>query len=66
LTIIQGDISTVEADAVVNPTNASFYLGGEVGMYFAYYSSLFLFELFVMRKSHTFSLWKISLEITLG
>ena len=23
----------VEADAVVHPTNATFYLGGEVGMY---------------------------------
>ena len=33
LTVIQGDISTVEADAIVHPTNASFYLGGEVGMY---------------------------------
>ncbi|KAJ7383676.1 Core histone macro-H2A.1, partial [Desmophyllum pertusum] len=31
LTVIQGDISTVEADALVHPTNASFYLGGEVG-----------------------------------
>ncbi|XP_068706463.1 core histone macro-H2A.1-like isoform X1 [Montipora foliosa] len=31
LTVIQGDISAVEADALVNPTNATFYLGGEVG-----------------------------------
>lgn len=31
LTVIQGDIVNVAADAIVNPTNASFYLGGEVG-----------------------------------
>lgn len=31
LTVIQCDIATVEADALVHPTNASFYLGGEVG-----------------------------------
>ena len=41
MTVIQGDISTVEADAIVHPTNASFYLGGEVGMCIASYSSLF-------------------------
>ena len=33
MTVIQGDITAVEADAIVNPTNATFYLGGEVGMY---------------------------------
>ena len=33
LTVIQGDVSQVEADALVHPTNATFYLGGEVGMY---------------------------------
>ncbi|XP_015778074.1 PREDICTED: core histone macro-H2A.1-like, partial [Acropora digitifera] len=32
LTVIQGDIAAVEADALVNPTNATFHLGGEVGM----------------------------------
>lgn len=31
LTVIQGDIAAVEADALVNPTNATFHLGGEVG-----------------------------------
>lgn len=31
LTVIQGDISTLSCDAVVHPTNASMYLGGEVG-----------------------------------
>lgn len=31
LTVIQCDIAIVEADALVHPTNASFYLGGEVG-----------------------------------
>ena len=29
--MIQCDIAIVEADALVHPTNASFYLGGEVG-----------------------------------
>ncbi|KAJ8022457.1 Core histone macro-H2A.1 [Holothuria leucospilota] len=31
LTVIQGDISDVTVDCVVNPTNGSFFLGGEVG-----------------------------------
>ncbi|PIK61858.1 putative core histone macro-H2A.1 [Apostichopus japonicus] len=31
LTVIQGDISEVTVDCVVNPTNASFFLGGQVG-----------------------------------
>ena len=31
LTVIQGDLSTLSCDAVVHPTNASMYLGGEVG-----------------------------------
>ena len=34
LSVIQGDIAAIEADAIVHPTNATFYLGGEVGMYF--------------------------------
>lgn len=33
MTVIEGDISAVEADALVHPTNASFSLGGKVGMY---------------------------------
>ena len=33
LSVIQGDIAAIEADAIVHPTNATFYLGGEVGMY---------------------------------
>uniref|UniRef100_T1ITF6 Macro domain-containing protein n=1 Tax=Strigamia maritima TaxID=126957 RepID=T1ITF6_STRMM len=31
LTVIQGDIVNVTADAIINPTNASFYMGGEIG-----------------------------------
>ncbi|XP_013383980.1 core histone macro-H2A.1 isoform X1 [Lingula anatina] len=31
LTVIQGDIVSVTADAIVHPTNATFYMGGEVG-----------------------------------
>ncbi|CAH3182396.1 unnamed protein product [Porites evermanni] len=31
LSVIQGDIAAIEADAIVHPTNATFYLGGEVG-----------------------------------
>ncbi|CAF0711562.1 unnamed protein product [Brachionus calyciflorus] len=31
LTVIQADITNVVADAIVHPTNNSFYLGGEVG-----------------------------------
>lgn len=31
MTVIQGDISTLSCDAIVHPTNASMYLGGEVG-----------------------------------
>ncbi|XP_013791614.1 core histone macro-H2A.1-like, partial [Limulus polyphemus] len=31
LTVIQGGIVDVSADAIIHPTNASFYLGGEVG-----------------------------------
>ncbi len=32
MTVLQGDLVTVTADAIVHPTNASFYMGGEVGM----------------------------------
>ena len=31
LTVLQGDIVKVTADALVHPTSNSFYLGGEVG-----------------------------------
>ncbi len=31
LTVVQADITDVVVDAIVHPTNASFYLGGEVG-----------------------------------
>lgn len=31
LTVVQGDIATVEADALVHPTNATFSLSGEAG-----------------------------------
>ena len=31
LTVLQGDIVKVIADAIVHPTSNSFYLGGEVG-----------------------------------
>ena len=31
LTVIQGDITKVSSDAIVHPTNNSFYMGGEVG-----------------------------------
>lgn len=32
LTVVQGDIATLECDAVVHPTNASFSMAGEVGI----------------------------------
>lgn len=31
LTVLQGDISKITADAVINPTNSTYYMGGEVG-----------------------------------
>lgn len=31
LTVVQGNISDVMADAIINPTNATFYMGGQVG-----------------------------------
>lgn len=31
MTVIQGNIVNVTADAIVNPTNATFFMGGEVG-----------------------------------
>ncbi|XP_002737268.1 core histone macro-H2A.1-like [Saccoglossus kowalevskii] len=31
MTVVQGDIATLVADAIVHPTNSSFYMGGEVG-----------------------------------
>lgn len=31
LTVIQGDIVKMAADAIVHPTNSSLYMGGEVG-----------------------------------
>ncbi|XP_023217082.1 core histone macro-H2A.1-like [Centruroides vittatus] len=31
LTVIQGDAISVSADAVLHPTNGSFYMGGEIG-----------------------------------
>ena len=37
MTVLQGDLVTVTADAIVHPTNASFYMGGEVGEF--YYTS---------------------------
>lgn len=33
LTVVQGDISAVDCDAVVHPTNATFSFTGEVGQY---------------------------------
>jgi O-acetyl-ADP-ribose deacetylase (regulator of RNase III) len=32
LTVIQGSIVNIQADAIVHPTNNSFYMGGDVGM----------------------------------
>jgi histone H2A len=31
LTVVQGSIVSIKADAIVHPTNDSFYMGGEVG-----------------------------------
>ena len=31
MTVVQADITNVKVDAIVHPTNNSFYLGGEVG-----------------------------------
>ena len=31
MTVVQADITDVKVDAIVHPTNNSFYLGGEVG-----------------------------------
>ena len=40
LTVLQGDLVKVAADAIVHPTNNTFYMGGEVGEW------LFLLALF--------------------
>lgn len=32
LTVVQGDLVKVTADAIVHPTNDTYYMGGEVGM----------------------------------
>jgi O-acetyl-ADP-ribose deacetylase (regulator of RNase III) len=34
LTVVQGSIVNIKADAIVHPTNNSFFMGGDVGMYF--------------------------------
>jgi len=34
LTVVQGSIVNIKADAIVHPTNNSFYMGGDVGSYF--------------------------------
>lgn len=31
LQVVQADIATIESEAVVHPTNSTFYMGGEVG-----------------------------------
>ena len=31
LTVLQGDIVRVSADAIVHPTNSTYHMGGEVG-----------------------------------
>lgn len=31
LTVVQADITNIQVDAIVHPTNNAFYLGGEVG-----------------------------------
>lgn len=31
MTVIQGDLVKIAADAIVHPTSSSFYMGGEVG-----------------------------------
>lgn len=33
LTVLQGDIVKVAADAIVHPTNSTYHMGGEVGKY---------------------------------
>ena len=52
LTVLQGDIVKVSADAIVHPTNSAYYMGGEVGKqnfiilpsdsHFVHQSSIFL------------------------
>ena len=34
LTVLQGDLVKVTADAIVHPTNSTFYMGGEVGKFY--------------------------------
>ena len=31
MTVLQGDIAKITADAIINPTNSTYYMGGEVG-----------------------------------
>lgn len=31
MTVIQGDLVKISADAIVHPTSSNFYMGGEVG-----------------------------------
>ena len=31
ITVLQGDIGKVSADAIVHPTNSTYHMGGEVG-----------------------------------
>lgn len=39
LTVIQGDMASVTADAAIHPTNASLSLSGEVGKHFFSFAS---------------------------
>lgn len=32
MTVLQGDIAKITADAIINPTNSTYYMGGEVGI----------------------------------
>jgi len=33
LTVIQGDITQIDADAIVHPTNSALSFGGQIGQY---------------------------------
>ncbi len=50
MTVVQGNIINIKADAIVHPTNASLSLGGEVGSYFHYLLSNINF-FFVNKKN---------------
>ena len=60
MTVLQGDIVKVTADAIVHPTSSNFHLGGEVGMY-NYIAAVLLFP-FELYSGGRIALWTVNLE----